>query len=235
MPGLLWNMMMSMVGGLVFPGRGRSDFGGRPGYQAARHWRLYRGGDRGRERARNCAGDRRHVRPASCSTTRCFFRPLLAWADNSRFEESQGEDAQSSWLLDWGRRSRWFPRADRPHVGCAAPCARLVSALRPHAPSEAARASRLTPWLARGWDGLLLIGAALALVRVFIFLHSDVGWAELAHVTGLGLITLPARDAAHCARFPGVGAGGGLDRLAAGLFAAGAGGGAVSWRPSRST
>ena len=37
-----------------------------------------------------------------------FFRPLLAWADKFRFEESQGDAAQQSWLLDWTRRSRWM-------------------------------------------------------------------------------------------------------------------------------
>ena len=36
-----------------------------------------------------------------------FFRPLLAWADKFRFEESQGETAQQSWLLDWMRNSSW--------------------------------------------------------------------------------------------------------------------------------
>jgi hypothetical protein len=35
-----------------------------------------------------------------------FFRPLLACADKFRFEESQGDTAQRSRLLDSGRRSR---------------------------------------------------------------------------------------------------------------------------------
>ena len=34
-----------------------------------------------------------------------FFRPLLAWADKFRFEESGSETAQSSWLLTWLRRT----------------------------------------------------------------------------------------------------------------------------------
>ena len=35
-----------------------------------------------------------------------FFRPLLAWADKFRFEESQGETRQQSWLLDWCAAAR---------------------------------------------------------------------------------------------------------------------------------
>ncbi len=34
-----------------------------------------------------------------------FFRPLLAWADKFRFEETGGETAQDSWLLAWLRRT----------------------------------------------------------------------------------------------------------------------------------
>src|SRR6185369_5433428 len=34
-----------------------------------------------------------------------FFRPLLAWADKFRVEESGSATAQSSWLLAWLRRT----------------------------------------------------------------------------------------------------------------------------------
>src|SRR5258706_15426467 len=34
-----------------------------------------------------------------------FFRPLIAWADKFRFEESGSEVAPQSWLLAWLRRT----------------------------------------------------------------------------------------------------------------------------------
>jgi NitT/TauT family transport system permease protein len=34
-----------------------------------------------------------------------FFRPLLAWADKFRFEETGSDTAQQSWLLTWLRRT----------------------------------------------------------------------------------------------------------------------------------
>ena len=36
-----------------------------------------------------------------------FFRPLIAWADKFRFEESSSATAQESWLLTWLHRTSW--------------------------------------------------------------------------------------------------------------------------------
>ena len=44
-------------------------------------------------------------------------------------------------------------------------------------------------WM-RAWNVFLLVAALLALYRLVIFVHSDVGWAEVGHVVWLGLITL---------------------------------------------
>jgi NitT/TauT family transport system permease protein len=107
MPGLLWNMMMSMSGGWFFlvaaeaisvagqdiklPGIGSYiavAIEAENGYAIA--WAI-------------CA-----MFAGIMLYDQLFFRPLLAWADKFKFEESQGESAQRSWLLDWGRRSRWI-------------------------------------------------------------------------------------------------------------------------------
>ena len=42
----------------------------------------------------------------------------------------------------------------------------------------------------RIWELLLLLAGLVALVRLIIFVHSDVGWQEALHVAGLGLLTL---------------------------------------------
>ena len=101
MPGLLWNMMMSMSGGWFFlvaaeaisvagqdiklPGIGS--------YIAV-------------------AIDQRNLGAIAWAIgamltgillyDQLFFRPLLAWADRFRFEDTQGDTAQRSWVLDWG-------------------------------------------------------------------------------------------------------------------------------------
>lgn len=188
MPGLLWNMMMSMSGGWFFlvaaeaisvanqdiklPGIGA--------YIAVAieeknlHAILWAIGA---------------MLAGIVLYDQLFFRPLLAWADKFRFEESQGETEQRSWLLNWGRRSRWM-RAGTDHMW-----AMLRSTLGWFSVSYDGTAPRANPrsvnpmWM-RAWNVFLLVAACLALYRLVIFVHSDVGWAEVGHVVWLGCITL---------------------------------------------
>ncbi len=188
MPGLLWNMMMSMSGGWFFlvaaeaisvanqdiklPGIGA--------YIAvaieeknlhAILWAI----------AAMLAG--------IVLYDQLFFRPLLAWADKFRFEESQGETEQRSWLLNWGRRSRWMRAGtDRMWAMLRSTLGWFSMSYDGTAPRANARA--INPMWMRAWNAFLLVAAVLALYRLVIFVHSDVGWAEVGHVVWLGLITL---------------------------------------------
>ncbi|MBC7686526.1 MAG: ABC transporter permease subunit [Bdellovibrionales bacterium] len=118
-----------------------------------------------------------------------FFRPLLAWADKFRFEESQGDTAQRSWLLDWGRRSRWVSRlADRfwalmrVTLGWFGTAGAVATATRP--PSALRRV------LPRAWDLGVSAAVLYTTLRLVMYVHSEVGWAEVGHVVLLGLATL---------------------------------------------
>ncbi|MDN6860389.1 ABC transporter permease subunit [Pseudomonas sp. CAN2814] len=188
MPGLLWNMMMSMSGGWFFlvaaeaisvagqdiklPGIGsyiavaidQRDLG-------AIAWAI------GAMLAGILLYDQ------------LFFRPLLAWADRFRFEESQGDTAQRSWLLDWLRRSRWLSALSN-RIGDGFQAAMGWFPQR-HDGTVASRTwLRLPDWWPRAWDALLVLACAFAFVRLGLFVHQDVGWAETFHVLGLGLLTL---------------------------------------------
>jgi len=188
MPGLLWNMMMSMSGGWFFlvaaeavsvanqdiklPGIGAyiavaiADENGR-----AIFWAI----------GAMLAGITLY--------DQLFFRPLLAWADKFRFEESQGDTAQNSWLLDWGRRSAFV----------AAVTARFWAEMRKalgwfgandhHRVAPASATSSRVPWT-RVWDLALLAAAAATSSAFFVYVHSVVGWREAAQVVGFGFITL---------------------------------------------
>ena len=119
-----------------------------------------------------------------------FFRPLLAWADKFRFEESQSDTAQQSWLLDWGRRSA-FVRAQTDRFWSFA---RSALGWFAHADDRRAalRSSRLAstwPW-ERIWDFTLLTVGVAAGYALFAYVHSVVGWGETLRVIGLGCITL---------------------------------------------
>ncbi len=118
-----------------------------------------------------------------------FFRPLLAWANKFRFEDSQGDTAQQSWLLDWMGRSHWmraltqrFWRAMRGALG-------WFSTARTDAPYTASSTFASPIWT-RVWDVMLVLGTLAAFVWLLLFVHTVVGWGEAAHVVMLGFITL---------------------------------------------
>lgn len=188
MPGLLWNMMMSMSGGWFFLVAAEAiSVAGQdiklPGIGAYIAVAIE-------------AENGRAIAWAICAMLvgiilydQLFFRPLLAWADKFRFEESQGDTAQQSWLLDWGRRSRWIRALTDRFWQMLSGALGWFSVPRDSASPEV----RSHPWaksLARAWDVLVVAVSLFAAYRMVVFIHSDVGWMEAAHVAGLGMITL---------------------------------------------
>ena len=188
MPGLLWNMMMSMSGGWFFLVAAEAiSVAGQdiklPGIGAYIATAIEQ------ENGRAIAYAIGAMLAGIIFYDQLFFRPLLAWADKFRFEESQGETAQQSWLLDWIRRSRWMrSMSDRFW-------ARMRSALGwfgtpPDGAAAKSKHHTLPAWWPRAWDALIVIIAALAAMRLVVFIHSDAGWGEMFRVIGLGFITL---------------------------------------------
>ncbi|TAK92318.1 MAG: ABC transporter permease subunit [Burkholderiaceae bacterium] len=188
MPGLLWNMMMSMSGGWFFLVAAEAISVGKqdiklPGIGAYIAVAIE-------------ARDGMAILWAIVAMLsgillydQLFFRPLLAWADKFRFEESQGETAQQSWLLDWGRRSRWMRAlSDRIWIMLRSTLGWFVA--RPGTVATRTAAKPLNPLWLRLWGWLLIAAALLAFYGLLVFVHSQVGWHEVAHVFGLGLITL---------------------------------------------
>jgi len=188
MPGLLWNMMMSMSGGWFFLVAAEAiSVAGQdirlPGIGA------YIAAAIEAENGRAIAWSICAMLAGILLYDQLFFRPLLAWADKFRFEESQGDTAQHSWLLDWGRRSRWI-RALTDRFWEAMRGALGWFSVQADGSSVQARPRKFSRLLARAWDVLVPLASLLALVSLVIFVHGDVGWGEAAHVVGLGTITL---------------------------------------------
>lgn len=188
MPGLLWNMMMSMSGGWFFLVAAEAiSVAGQdiklPGIGA--YIALAIEAENGRAIAwAICA-----MLAGIVLYDQLFFRPLLAWADKFRFEESQGDTAQGSWLLDWGRRSRWIRALTDRFWRKLSGALGWFSVSRDSATVEP-RAHQLGKHAARAWDVLVPAVSLLAVYRLVMFVHSVVGWGEAAHVVVLGLITL---------------------------------------------
>ncbi|MET0266739.1 MAG: ABC transporter permease subunit [Duganella sp.] len=188
MPGLLWNMMMSMSGGWFFvvaseaisvsnqniklPGIGsyialaieQSDLG-------AIGWAIFA------------------MFIAVLLYDQLFFRPLLAWADKFRFEETGSDTAQQSWLLTWLRRT------DRTRTLVAMGgrlLSRSIALFRLGHDGTSIRAHRdrqpLVPQ--RVWDAVIAAAVFYALWTLGHFISTEVGWAETGHVFVLGLYTM---------------------------------------------
>lgn len=188
MPGLLWNMMMSMSGGWFFVVASEAiSVAGQdiklPGVGSYIAVAIQ-------------ARDLHAIGWAILGMLagillydQLFFRPLLAWADKFRFEADGDGPAPQSWLLAWLRRTRRLRRLG------AWPGRWITASFAPLRKTYDGRSIRARPrpanplW-ARAWDALVAALVLFAVWRLVTFIHTEVGWGEAAHVFRLGLYTL---------------------------------------------
>ena len=188
MPGLLWNMMMSMSGGWFFVVASEAisvsnqniKLPGIGSYIAM-------------------AIEQRDLHAIGWAIgsmligvvlyDQFFFRPLLAWADKFRFEETGSETAQDSWLLSWLRRTERMQ-------GIAVAFGRMLERsfstfrLRYDGTSIRARPQTLSTKPERIWDAIITAVVFYALWILLHFIHTEVGWSEAGHVFVLGFYTM---------------------------------------------
>ncbi|WFU41590.1 ABC transporter permease subunit [Bradyrhizobium sp. CB82] len=118
-----------------------------------------------------------------------LFRPIVAWADKFRFEQTASGEAPTSWMLDLFRRTRALRTLTMPF----ATVNRMVSNLRVTLPKlgptgkAGARPSRLVDGL---WISLIVVGTASAAWLTYRYLSANLGPSELLVVIRDGLITL---------------------------------------------
>jgi NitT/TauT family transport system permease protein len=119
-----------------------------------------------------------------------LFRPLVAWADKFRMENTASGDAPQSWLLDLMRRTHLIHQLLVPAGWLLSQAARIP--LR--APSVTlARSRGKSAGVARRRPRVAAVVIALTLYvawRVVGFVATGVTLAEVGHVLVLGLITL---------------------------------------------
>ena len=187
MPGLVWNMMMSMSGGWFFvvaseaiavgdvqvalPGVGayvaraiaQRDLG-------AIGWAILA------------------MAVAIVLVDQLLFRPMVTWADKFRFEQTASQVMPKSWLLDLFHRSIWMQQLTAP-VGVAlhkAARARLSWAPAPIA-WNVSIPRRLGDAL---WLALCAAGVGYAAMALYRMTGHAVSWADVAVVVRAGVFTL---------------------------------------------
>ena len=190
MPGLVWNAMMSMSGGWFFVVASEAISVGdtRIALPGIGSWLAL-------------AIERKDIAAIGEAVLaiavvillydQLVFRPLVAWADKFRFEQTASQDRPGSWLFDLLRRTRLIRAlsdgADRVTARVTALAGgRRTSRDAP--PGDAG--SGLRRGLDLAWLALVVAVTAYALWRAFGYLRQTLGWGDLAHVFALGWLTL---------------------------------------------
>ncbi|MDR8823039.1 Bicarbonate transport system permease protein CmpB [Burkholderia pseudomultivorans] len=191
MPGLIWNMMMSMSGGWFFVVASEAITVGNqtitlPGIGAYLAQAI----------ADKNLGAVGWVIVAMTVVILAYdqflFRPLVAWADKFRMENTASGDAPQSWLLDMLRRTRLIHQLLVPAGWLLSQAARVplrVPSLRGARGRDASarRSSRVGDIV---WGALVIVLTAYVVWRVVSYVSTGVTMAEVGHVLVLGLITL---------------------------------------------
>jgi NitT/TauT family transport system permease protein len=118
-----------------------------------------------------------------------LFRPIVAWADKFRFEQTASGEVPASWMLDLFRRTRALRALTLPFAAVN----RTISNLRIPLPklSPAGRGKdRPSRNIDILWIAVVLAGTAYAAWLTYRYLSVDLGFADVLVVVRDGLITL---------------------------------------------
>ena len=116
-----------------------------------------------------------------------FFRPIVAWADRFRFEQTASTQRPGSWAYDLLRRTRLLPVVLAPLSAIG----NLLLALDPgKGTPRAPRVSSPSPIAERLWQATVLLGVLLALWWSAHYVLTTLGLADIGTVFGLALLTM---------------------------------------------
>ncbi len=191
MPGLIWNMMMSMSGGWFFVVASEAITVGNqtitlPGIGAYLAQAI----------SNKNLGAVGWVIVAMSVVILAYdqflFRPLVAWADKFRMENTASGDAPQSWLLDMMRRTHLIHQLLVPAGWLLSQAARIPLRV----PSFKGVGARVASNGRSSRVGDVVWGAFVVLLTVYVawrvvsFVATGVTIGEVGHVLVLGLITL---------------------------------------------
>jgi len=188
MPGLIWNTMMSMSGGWFFVVASEAISVGNlqialPGIgsyvaRAIQERDLY---------AVWCAIIAMTV--TILIYDQLLFRPLVAWADKFRYEQTAAQTMPRSWILDLFQRTRIMRAIGRP-IGMVTQTiarARLTLPLQAH---EAASWLRTRHLVGLVWYGFILLGIGYTLWSLSQYFEATISLSDLSDAARNGGLTL---------------------------------------------
>jgi len=117
-----------------------------------------------------------------------LFRPLVAWADKFRFEQTASGEAPASWMLDLFRRTRALRAVTLPFAALN----RIVSNLDFKVPDFLRRPVKAAPsrFVDTLWVAVVTAVTCYAAWRAYQFMSATLSPSDVAAAAGYGLITL---------------------------------------------
>ena len=115
------------------------------------------------------------------------FRPVVAWADKFRFEQTASQDRPSSWFYDILRHTRALPRLFRP-IGWA--WSRLPKLPRRQFALPRISDQRVARGLDSAWIVIVIVLAAWGAFAVYSYVSASLTWHDVLAAFGLGALTL---------------------------------------------
>ena len=117
-----------------------------------------------------------------------FWRPLTAWADRFRVEESEATEAPRSFVLNLLRRSHVPTLMGRLFGWLVSPLDRLMAVF-----GLAEHPLRTSPGRRRAGDVVfavvVLVAVSYGVLRIGAYINATAGFGEVLHALGLGLVT----------------------------------------------
>jgi NitT/TauT family transport system permease protein len=187
MPGLIWNMMMSMSGGWFFVVASEAITVGDktivlPGVGSYLAQAI---------EDRNLAAVGWVILAMIAVITlydQLLFRPLVAWADKFRNEQTGGLTPPASWFLNLLQRSRLLRTAGSPFGRMSRASIRLRFGSRRSRPSrETGPSAKVVDVV---WLIVVAAAAGFAAWKIIAFIAAELGWSDVFLVLKLGFFTL---------------------------------------------
>ena len=118
-----------------------------------------------------------------------FFRPIVVWGDKFRFEQTASQETPQSWLYDLVHRTRILRQA----FGLLSWPLKKLAAVKwsklPPAP-EVRISARTNRALDIAWIGLVVVACAFSVLELFTYIAKTLNWGDLGVAVVMGLATL---------------------------------------------
>jgi len=119
-----------------------------------------------------------------------LFRPVVAWADKFRFEQTASATAPTSWMLDLFRRTRALRALTLPFSALNKIISNLQISLPGSLRPPAAKAGPPSRVVDAIWLAIVLASTGYAAWRAYAYLSVTLGLSDIVSAIGDGFITL---------------------------------------------